>query len=208
MTDASLGGRSALVTGSTSGTGLGIATALAKAGCDLTLNDFGDPAAIERTRAGLAATCGVKVRCDGADMSQGEQVVQMVHAAEAAFGALGILVNNAGLRLVAPIEEFPAARWPAILAIDLSSNCSAIHAALPGMRQRGYGRIVNIASAHGPGRLVLQGGLGRRQARRGRSDQGRSPAQHSRSTGWTARQQRASRGRRGSRARTNACTFA
>ena len=149
MTDLPLSGKAALVTGSTSGIGLGIATALAEAGCNLTLNGFGEPAAIERTRAGLAETFGVQVRYDGADMSQGEQVGQMVRAAEAAFGALDVLVNNAGIQFVAPIEEFPAERWQAILAVNLSSNYHAIHAALPGMRRRGFGRIVNIASAHG-----------------------------------------------------------
>ncbi len=89
------------------------------------------------------------MRYNGADMSQGEQVVQMVREAEAAFGALDILVNNAGIQFVAPIEEFPAERWQAILAINLSSSYHTIHAALPGMRRRGFGRIINIASAHG-----------------------------------------------------------
>ena len=149
MTDLPLSGKAALVTGSTSGIGLGIATALAEAGCNLTLNGLGEPAVIERTRAGLAETCGIQVRYDGADMSRGEQVGQMVRAAEAAFGALDVLVNNAGIQFVAPIEEFPAERWQAILAVNLSSNYYAIHAALPGMRRRGFGRIVNIASAHG-----------------------------------------------------------
>ena len=105
-----LRGKSALVTGSTSGIGLGIATALAKAGCNLTLNGFGEPAAIEQIRAGLAETYGVEVRYDGADMSQGREVGQMVREAEAAFGALDVLVNNAGIQFVAPIEEFPAER--------------------------------------------------------------------------------------------------
>ena len=144
-----LRGKSALVTGSTSGIGLGIATALAKAGCNLTLNGFGEPAAIERIRAGLAESYGVEVRYDAADMSQGREVGQMVREAEAAFGALDVLVNNAGIQFVAPIEEFPAERWQAILAVNLSSNYHTIHAALPGMRRRGFGRIVNIASAHG-----------------------------------------------------------
>jgi 3-hydroxybutyrate dehydrogenase len=149
MTDLPLGGKSALVTGSTSGIGLGIATALARAGCNLTLNGLGEPRAIEQIRAELAETCGVQVRYNGADMSQGEQVAQMVREAEAAFGALDILVNNAGIQFVAPIEEFPAERWQAILAINLSSSYHTIRAALPGMRHRGFGRIINIASAHG-----------------------------------------------------------
>jgi 3-hydroxybutyrate dehydrogenase len=144
-----LKGRSALVTGSTSGIGLGIATALARAGADVTLNGFGDPQAIERTRADLAAQTGVTVRHSGADMSKGDEVVAMVREAERAHGALDILVNNAGIQFVAPIEEFPATKWEAILAINLSHAYYTIHAALPGMRRRGFGRIVNIASAHG-----------------------------------------------------------
>jgi len=144
-----LSGRSALVTGSTSGIGLGIARALAEAGADLTLNGFGDPRQIERTRAELAEANGVTVRYSGADMSQGDQVVAMVRAAEAAFDKLDILVNNAGIQHVAPIEEFPPAKWEAVLAINLSHAFYTIHAALPGMRRRGFGRIVNLASAHG-----------------------------------------------------------
>jgi 3-hydroxybutyrate dehydrogenase len=152
MTDfpgARLTGRSALVTGSTSGIGLGIATALAQAGANVTLNGFGDPQEIERMRAGLAERTGVTVRYSGADMSKGEEVVQIVRAAEAAHGAIDILVNNAGIQFVAPIEEFPPARWEAILAINLSHAYYAIHGALPGMRHRGFGRIINLASAHG-----------------------------------------------------------
>ncbi|MGH6904717.1 MAG: 3-hydroxybutyrate dehydrogenase [Geminicoccaceae bacterium] len=146
---AELTGRSALVTGSTSGIGLGIASALAQAGANVTLNGFGDPQEIERIRASLAERTGVTVRYSGADMSKGEEVVEMVRAAEAAHGAIDILVNNAGIQFVAPIEELPAAKWEAILAINLSHAYYAIHAALPGMRHRGFGRIVNLASAHG-----------------------------------------------------------
>jgi 3-hydroxybutyrate dehydrogenase len=146
---ADLTGRSAIVTGSTSGIGLGIATALAHAGAGVTLNGFGDPQEIERIRAGLAERTGVAVRHSGADMSRGDEVIAMVREAEAAHGALDILVNNAGIQFVAAIEEFPGDKWEAILAVNLSHAYYAIHAALPGMRQRGYGRIVNIASAHG-----------------------------------------------------------
>ena len=146
---ANLTGRSALVTGSTSGIGLGIATALAHAGASVTLNGFGDPQEIERMRADLAERTGVAVRHSGADMSKGDEVVRMVREAEAAQGALDVLVNNAGIQYVAPIEELPAARWEAILAINLSHAYYAIHAALPGMRRRGFGRIINLASAHG-----------------------------------------------------------
>jgi len=146
---ANLTGRSALVTGSTSGIGLGIASALAHAGANVTLNGFGDPQEIERMRADLAERTGVAVRHSGADVSKGDEVVRMVREAEAAHGALDVLVNNAGIQFVAPIEEFPAARWEAILAINLSHAYYAIHAALPGMRRRGFGRIINLASAHG-----------------------------------------------------------
>jgi 3-hydroxybutyrate dehydrogenase len=144
-----LKGKSAIVTGSTSGIGLGIASALAEAGANVTLNGLGEAAEIERMRGGLAARTGVTVRYSGADMSRGDEVEQMVREAEAELGALDILVNNAGIQFVAPVEQFPAAKWQAILAINLSSNFHAIHAALPGMRRRGFGRIVNIASAHG-----------------------------------------------------------
>lgn len=149
VAEANLEGRAAIVTGSTSGIGLGIATALAESGARVTLNGFGDAAEIERTRAELESRCGVEVRYSGADMSKGEAVIAMVEEAEAAFGSVDILVNNAGIQFVAPVEEFPAAKWDAILAINLSSNFHAIHAALPGMRARGFGRIVNLASAHG-----------------------------------------------------------
>ncbi|HZA65667.1 MAG TPA: 3-hydroxybutyrate dehydrogenase [Geminicoccaceae bacterium] len=147
--ETSLGDRSAIVTGSTSGIGLGIATALAEAGADVTLNGFGDPDEIERTRADLAERTKADVRYSGADMSKGDEVTLMVREAEAAHGAVDILVNNAGIQYVAPIEAFPAAKWEAILAINLSHAYYAIHAALPGMRARGFGRIINLASAHG-----------------------------------------------------------
>jgi 3-hydroxybutyrate dehydrogenase len=144
-----LTGRSALVTGSTSGIGLGIATALAQAGANITLNGFGDPQEIERIRAGLAERTGVVVRYSGADVGNGEEAIALVRAAEAAHGAIDILVNNAGIQFVAPIEQFPPAKWETILAINLSHAYYTIHAALPGMRRRGFGRIVNLASAHG-----------------------------------------------------------
>src|SRR5690606_30352335 len=149
ISGAGLQGRSAIVTGSTSGIGLGIATALAEAGANVTLNGFGDASEIERIRAGLAERTGVVVRHSGADMSKGDQVIAMVREGEAAHGAVDILVNNAGIQFVAPIEEFPPEKWEAILAINLSHAYYAIHAALPGMRERGFGRIINLASAHG-----------------------------------------------------------
>ena len=144
-----LKGQAALVTGSTSGIGLGIATSLAEAGANVMLNGFGDAAEIERTRAGLAERHGVQVLYSGADMSRPEQVAAMVKAAEESFGRLDVLVNNAGIQFVSSVDEFPETRWEQILAINLSSNFYAIKAALPGMKARNAGRIINIASAHG-----------------------------------------------------------
>jgi len=145
----SLRGKVALVTGSTSGIGLGIARALAAEGADLVLNGFGDPAAIETLRAGLAAEHGVRVIYDGADVSRAGPIDAMVARAEAELGSLDILVNNAGIQHVASIADFPTEKWDAIIAINLSSAFHAMHAAIPGMKRRGWGRIINIASAHG-----------------------------------------------------------
>ncbi|MBW7837867.1 MAG: 3-hydroxybutyrate dehydrogenase [Sphingomonadales bacterium] len=145
----SLSGRRAVVTGSTSGIGLGIARALAAAGADVMLNGFGDKAAIETTRAGLAADYGVQALYSDADMRDGDAIKAMISQAESAFGGVDILVNNAGIQHVSAIEAFPVDKWDAIIAINLSSSFHAIRAALPGMKARGWGRIVNIASAHG-----------------------------------------------------------
>jgi 3-hydroxybutyrate dehydrogenase len=148
-TDMSLKGKSAIVTGSTSGIGLGIARALGGEGANLMLNGFGDAAEIEKLRAGLAKEFGVKVAYSGADMSKPEQVRAMVKAAIDQLGSADILVNNAGIQHTAPVESFPADRWDAVIAINLSSAFHAIQAALPGMKARNWGRIVNIASVHG-----------------------------------------------------------
>jgi 3-hydroxybutyrate dehydrogenase len=144
-----LAGKVALVTGSTSGIGLGIARALAAEGADLMLNGFGDPAGIEATRRELAQTHGVRVLHDGADVSQAGPIHAMVDRTERELGRLDILVNNAGIQHVAPIETFPAERWDAIIAVNLSSAFHSTQAAIPGMKRRGWGRIINIASAHG-----------------------------------------------------------
>ena len=144
-----LKGRIALVTGSTSGIGLGIAHALAGAGCHIVLNGFGDKIEIEALRADIAQRFGVQTAYSDADMSQPAAIRAMVTDAQALFGSLDVLVNNAGIQHVAPIEEFPDERWNAVLAINLSSAFHTIKSALPGMRQRGWGRIVNIASTHG-----------------------------------------------------------
>jgi 3-hydroxybutyrate dehydrogenase len=142
-------GKSAIVTGSTSGIGLGVARALAAAGANVMLNGLGAAADVEKTRNTLAGEFKVKVGYDGADMTDPAAIRALVAKAEREFGAADILVNNAGIQHVAPVESFPEAKWDAILAINLSAAFHAIKAALPGMKARGWGRIVNIASAHG-----------------------------------------------------------
>ena len=144
-----LAGKSAVVTGSTSGIGLGISRALAAAGANVMLNGLGDAAEAEETRAALAGATGVTVAYDGADMTKPAAIRALIEHAERAFGAVDILVNNAGIQHVAPVESFPEEKWDAILAINLSAAFHAIKAALPGMKARGWGRIVTIASAHG-----------------------------------------------------------
>jgi 3-hydroxybutyrate dehydrogenase len=143
-----LKGKNAVVTGSTSGIGLGIAEGFAKEGINLVLNGFGDAAEIEKIRAGLASKFGVKVLYDGADMSKADQIEAMMRKAEKALGSVDILVNNAGIQHVAPVEEFPIAKWDAIIAINLSSAFHTTRIAVPYMKSRGWGRIINIASAH------------------------------------------------------------
>jgi 3-hydroxybutyrate dehydrogenase len=143
-----LKGRTALVTGSTSGIGLGIAAALAARGVNVVLNGFGDAAEIERLRAKLAADHGVDTRYDGADLTQQDAIESMMAKAQSEFGAIDILVNNAGIQFVAPIDEFPVAKWNQIIALNLTASFHTIRLALPAMKTRKWGRIVNIASAH------------------------------------------------------------
>jgi len=138
-----------LVTGSTSGIGLGIARALAGAGSAIVLNGFGKPEDIEAAQSGIASDFGVPVSYSGADMSKPAAIAEMFETVLGAFGAVDVLVNNAGIQHVAPLEEFPVAKWDAILAINLSSAFHTTRLALPGMVDKGWGRIVNIASAHG-----------------------------------------------------------
>ena len=144
-----LQGKSALVTGSTSGLGKGIAEALAAAGCNVMLNGFGDAAQIENLRAELASTHGITAAYHGADLSHPAQIRDLMARTKEQFGTIDILVNNAGFQYVAPLEEFPEEKWDSMLAVNLSAAFHTTKAALPVMRQRKWGRIVNIASAHG-----------------------------------------------------------
>jgi len=143
-----LKGKTALVTGSTSGIGLGIAQRLAAEGANLVLNGFGDAGEIEALRAKLAAQHKITAIYDGADMSKPDAIAAMMRKAIERFGAVDVLVNNAGIQHVAPVDEFPVEKWDAIIAINLSSAFHATRAALPAMKKRGWGRVVNIASAH------------------------------------------------------------
>ena len=150
----SLQGKVALVTGSTSGIGLGIARALAGAGADVVLNGFGDPAQIAAIRIAIAQEFGVRVAYSAADISKADEIAAMVAQAQQELGAVDILVNNAGIQFVANIEDFPNERWDQIIAINLSGVFHGMKAAIPGMKAKGWGRIINIASAHG---LVASG---------------------------------------------------
>ncbi|HEY1506715.1 MAG TPA: 3-hydroxybutyrate dehydrogenase [Stellaceae bacterium] len=145
----SLKDKVAVVTGSTSGIGLGVARALAAEGCAIMLNGFGDKVAIDKLQRDLAQEHGIKVSYSAADMSKPAEIALMIAVAERELGACDILVNNAGIQHVAPIEEFPDDKWDAIIAINLSAAFHATKAALPGMKKRRWGRIINIASAHG-----------------------------------------------------------
>ncbi|ATQ44252.1 3-hydroxybutyrate dehydrogenase [Caulobacter mirabilis] len=147
--DYGLKGQVAIVTGSTSGIGLGLAEALAQHGVNVVINGLGDRDAIEATRAGLSARNGVEVLYHDADMTQPHRIADMVSSTRNAFGRLDILVNNAGVQHVAPVDEFPTEWWDRIIGINLSSAFHASKAAIPPMRAAGHGRIVNIASAHG-----------------------------------------------------------
>jgi len=146
--DFGLKGQVAIVTGSTSGIGLGLARALAAEGVHVVLNGLGDPAAIEATRAALAAEHGVEVRYHPADMTRPAEIADLVTSTVAALGRLDILVNNAGIQHVSPVEDFPIDQWDRIIAINLSSAFHATRAAVPVMKAAGRGRIVNLASAH------------------------------------------------------------
>ena len=143
-----LKGKTALITGSTSGIGLGLARAFAAEGANIVLNGFGDPTEIETLRNELANAFGIEVRYSPADMTRPDEIAAMVADAEKEFGAIDVLCPNAGIQHVAPVDEFPIDKWDAIIAIVLSSAFHAIRAALPKMRAKGWGRIIMTASAH------------------------------------------------------------
>ena len=140
--------KSAVITGSTSGIGLAIARALAKEGANVVINGFGKPEDIEKERAAIEAEFGVVARYSGADMTKGDQIAAMIAEAEDVQGSVDILVNNAGIQFVSPVEDFPVEKWDQIIAINMSAAFHAMRAAVPGMKKRGWGRIVSTASAH------------------------------------------------------------
>ncbi len=143
-----LSSRNAIVTGSTSGIGLAIARSLAKQGAGIMLNGFGDPAGIEAERLEIESDFGVRCFHSPADMSKPQEIAAMMRDAEARLGTVDVLVNNAGIQRVSPIEDFPTEAWDAIIAINLSASFHTIRAAVPGMKARRWGRIINTASAH------------------------------------------------------------
>ncbi|MEM9472426.1 MAG: 3-hydroxybutyrate dehydrogenase [Pseudomonadota bacterium] len=143
-----LKGKTALVTGSTSGIGLAMADALAREGANIMLNGLGDAAEIENTRSGLEKRTGAKVAFAGANLMKADACAELVAATAKEFGQLDILINNAGMQFVSPIEEFPVEKWDAIMALNLSAPFHTIRAALPAMKQAGWGRIINTGSAH------------------------------------------------------------
>src|SRR3954449_11706218 len=140
--------KTAVVTGSTSGIGLAIARAFAKEGANVVINGFGDAGDIEKTRAGIESEYGVKAIYSPADMSKPLEIEEMIRLAERTFGGVGVLVNNAGIQFVSPVEDFPVEKWDQIIGINLSSAFHGIRAAVPGMKARKWGRIINTASAH------------------------------------------------------------
>ena len=143
-----LKGKTALVTGSTSGIGLGVARTFAGMGANVVLNGLGEAPEIDALRRSLAAEHGIEARYDAADLAKPLEIDAMMEKMLAEFGSVDILVNNAGIQFVAPIEEFPVEKWNAILAINLSASFHTIRRALPAMRRKGWGRIINVASAH------------------------------------------------------------
>ena len=140
--------KTAVVTGSTSGIGLAYARAFAKEGANVVINGFGKPEDIEKERAGIEADFGVKAAYSPADLTKPGEIEGLIRLGEETFGSVDVLVNNAGVQFVSPIEDFPPEKWEQIIALNLSSAFYTMRAAIPGMKQRGWGRIINTASAH------------------------------------------------------------
>ncbi len=143
-----LTGKTALVTGSTSGIGQGIAQTLAAAGCNIVLNGFGDADAIEKDRVALESTHGIKALYNGADLTKPDAIEALMQEAVEILGGVDILINNAGVQYVSPVEEFPVAKWDLIISLNLTAAFHTIRHAVPTMKEKGWGRIINIASAH------------------------------------------------------------
>lgn len=143
-----LQGKTALISGSTSGIGLGLAQGLAKSGVNIVINGFGDASGIEKERQGIE-NMGVQCLYHGADMTKPDEIEDLIHTAQKEFGSLDVLINNAGIQHVSKIEDFPDNKWEAIIAINLSSSFYTIKHAVPVMKKQGWGRIINLASAHG-----------------------------------------------------------
>jgi 3-hydroxybutyrate dehydrogenase len=143
-----LNSKTAIITGSTSGIGTGIARALAHAGCNVVINGFGKQSEIEEVRSGLETDFGITARFDGSDLTMPDEIEKMILNAERAFGSIDIIVNNAGIQFVAPVDQFPVEKWDAIISINLTAAFHMIRIAAPLMKKNGWGRIVNIASAH------------------------------------------------------------
>jgi 3-hydroxybutyrate dehydrogenase len=194
--------KTAVVTGSTSGIGLATARAMAKEGANVLINGFGKAEDIEKERAGIEADFGVKAIYSPADMTKPAEIAAMVALAESTFGSVDVLVNNAGIQFVSPIEDFPIEKWDQIIAINLTSAFHAIRAAVPGMKKRGWGRIISTASAHSLVASPFKSAYVAAKARHRGPDQDRGPRSSPPTASPSTASARAMSGRRWSRTRS------